>query len=322
VLAPSSHDPSAYDYAIIRVVPRVEREEFVNVGVILSCPAKDFLEARLDLDEARLRALDPEVDVASVRQHLASIPVICAGGEAAGPIGKLSPRERFHWLVAPRSTIIQTSPVHTGRCSDPHETLEHLLEAMVRPPRASLQRMQRIERPAITGAQSSTTGREGGAMTINVGDTIPPVKVKMMTKDGIKDITTDELFKGKVAAFGLPGAFTPTCSAKHLPGFIQHAEMLKGKGVDKIVCLSVNDAFVMDAWGKQQGSGDKVMMVADGSGDLTRALGLELDLTANGMGKRMKRFSMVVQDGVVKAINVEKPGAFEVSNAETILGQV
>ena len=159
-------------------------------------------------------------------------------------------------------------------------------------------------------------------MTINAGDQIPSVKVKMMTKDGIKDITTDELFKGKVAAFGLPGAFTPTCSAKHLPGYIQSADALKGKGVDKIVCLSVNDAFVMDAWGKQQGAGDKVLMVADGSGDLTRALGLELDLTANGMGKRMKRFSMVVQDGVVKAINVEKPGAFEVSNAETMLGQV
>jgi peroxiredoxin len=142
-----------------------------------------------------------------------------------------------------------------------------------------------------------------------------------MTKDGIKDITTDDLFKGKVAAFGLPGAFTPTCSAKHLPGYIQNADALKGKGVDKIICLSVNDAFVMDAWGKQQNAGEKVMMIADGSGDLTRALGLELDLTANGMGKRMKRFSMLVQDGVVKTINVEKPGAFEVSNAETMLGQ-
>src|SRR5262249_9774762 len=221
----------------------------------------------------------------------------------------------------------------TGRCGDPAATLEHLLATMVRPPRAgpthgsepalepALGRMQPIQRPAITVAQSVTTGQEGGAMTINVGDTIPSVKVKTMTKDGIKDITTDELFKGKVAAFGLPGAFTPTCSAKHLPGFIANADALKAKGVDKIVCLSVNDAFVMDAWGKQQGAGEKVMMIADGSGDLTRALGLELDLTANGMGKRMKRFSMLVQDGVVKAVNVEKPGAFEVSNAETRLGQ-
>ncbi len=159
-------------------------------------------------------------------------------------------------------------------------------------------------------------------MTINVGDRVPSVKLKHMTKDGIKDITTDELFKGKVAAFGLPGAFTPTCSAKHLPGFVQHAEQLKAKGVEKIVCLSVNDAFVMDAWGKQQGVGDKVMMVADGNGDLATALGLELDLVPNGMGKRMKRFSMVVQDGVVKSVNVEKPGAFEVSNAETMIKQV
>ncbi len=316
--------PSSYDYAVIRVVPRVEREEFINVGVILSCPARDFLEARLELDEARLRALDPWADMAAIRTHLSSFPAICAGGAAAGPIGRMSRRERFHWLVAPRSTIIQVSPVHTGRCADPRDTLEHLLDAMVRPPRerASFQVMQRIDGPAINRAQSSTTGQEGGAMTINVGDQIPSVKLKMMTKDGIKDITTDELFKGKVAAFGLPGAFTPTCSAKHLPGYIQHAEALKGKGVDKIVCLSVNDAFVMDAWGKQQGAGEKVMMIADGSGDLTRALGLELDLTANGMGKRMKRFSMVVQDGTVKAINVEKPGAFEISNAETILGQV
>jgi len=316
--------PASYDYAVIRVVPRVEREEFVNAGVILSCPAEDFLEAGIALDEARLLALDPWADMATVRAHLASFPVICAGGAASGPIGRLSPRERFHWLVAPRSTIIQTSPVHTGRCADPRATLAHLLDAMVRPPRDSLRSrvMQRPGGPAINRALSSTMGQEGGAMTINVGDQIPSVKLKMMTKDGVKDITSDELFKGKVAAFGLPGAFTPTCSAKHLPGYIQNAEALKGKGVDKIVCLSVNDAFVMDAWGKQQGSGDKVMMIADGSGDLTRALGLELDLTANGMGRRMQRFSMLVQDGVVKSVNVEKPGAFEISNAETMLGQV
>ena len=159
-------------------------------------------------------------------------------------------------------------------------------------------------------------------MTISIGSQLPQAKFKEKTADGPTEITTDELFKGKVAAFGLPGAFTPTCSAKHLPGYIQHSDALKGKGVEKIVCLSVNDAFVMDAWGKQSGTGEKVMMIADGSGDLTRALGLELDLTANGMGKRLKRFSMVVEDGVVKAINVEKPGAFEVSNAETMLGQV
>lgn len=160
-------------------------------------------------------------------------------------------------------------------------------------------------------------------MTIKAGDKMPSGTLKTMTKDGPRDLTTEELFKGKtVVLFSVPGAFTPTCDAKHLPGFVQHADELKRKGVDKIVCLSVNDAFVMDAWGKQQGVGDKVLMVADGNGDFAKALGLELDLVPNGMGKRMKRFSMVVQDGVVKAINVEKPGAFEVSNAETMLKQV
>lgn len=126
-------DHYPYDYAVFRVVPRVEREEFVNVGVIVSCPAKDFLEARVELDEQRLTALDSSLDLESIRAHLATIPAICAGGEQAGPIGQLSQRERFHWLVAPRSTTIQTSPVHTGTCKDPTEVLEHLLNTMVRP---------------------------------------------------------------------------------------------------------------------------------------------------------------------------------------------
>ena len=124
---------AAYDYAVIRVVPRVEREEFVNVGVIVSCPPKDFLEARIELDEQRLLSLDPQVNLDVVRAHLASIPLICAGGPDAGPIGQLPRRERFHWLVAPRSTIIQVSPVHTGRCTDFEATLERLLNVMVRP---------------------------------------------------------------------------------------------------------------------------------------------------------------------------------------------
>jgi hypothetical protein len=123
--------PSSYDYAIVRVVPRVEREEFINAGVILSCPAQDFLGARIELDERRLLALDPGVDIETVRANLASIPLVCAGGAAAGPIGKLTPRERFHWLVAPRSTIIQTSAVHSGRCLDPAAALDHLLKTMV-----------------------------------------------------------------------------------------------------------------------------------------------------------------------------------------------
>jgi hypothetical protein len=127
------HDLCSYEYAVVRVVPRVEREEFVNVGIILASAAKDFLSARIEMDEVRLLALDPGVDLQAVRTHLASIPVICAGGPAAGPIGKLSRRERFHWLVAPRSTIIQTSPVHLGRCQDPAERLDYLLETIVRP---------------------------------------------------------------------------------------------------------------------------------------------------------------------------------------------
>ena len=129
-------DHCTYDYAIIRVVPRVEREEFVNVGVIVSCPARCFLEARIELDERRLLALDSTLDVESIRAHLATIPAICLGGEQAGPIGRLSQRERFHWLIAPRSTIIQTSPGHSGYCKNPTAVLEHLIETMVRPSRA------------------------------------------------------------------------------------------------------------------------------------------------------------------------------------------
>jgi hypothetical protein len=125
-------DHCSYDYAVIRVVPRVDREEFLNVGVIISCPAQDFLEARIELDEARLLAFDPTVDLEAVRNNLASIPRICAGGPDAGPIGQLTPRERFYWLVAPRSTIIQTSRAHTGRCTDPGTLAEKLLDRMVR----------------------------------------------------------------------------------------------------------------------------------------------------------------------------------------------
>jgi Protein of unknown function (DUF3037) len=130
------HDHDTYDYAIIRVVPKVEREEFVNAGVIISCPARGFLEARIELDESRLIAIDPTLDVETIRAHLASIPMVCAGGEEAGPIGQLSQRERFRWLVSPRSTMIQTSPVHTGCCKDPAAVLERLLDTMVRPSRA------------------------------------------------------------------------------------------------------------------------------------------------------------------------------------------
>ena len=157
-------------------------------------------------------------------------------------------------------------------------------------------------------------------MTIKVGDRVPSATLKHMTADGMQTITTDQLFKGKkVVLFALPGAFTPTCSAKHLPGFVQNAETIKGKGVDTIACLSVNDAFVMNAWGKDQKVGDKVMMLADGNADFSKAVGLTMDGTGYGMGTRAQRYAMVVQDGVVKALNVEAPGAFEVSSAESIL---
>jgi Protein of unknown function (DUF3037) len=129
-------DHCSYDYAVIRVVPRVDREEFINVGVIVSCPARDFLEARIELDESRLLHFDPTLDMVAIRAHLGSIPRICAGGPDSGPIGQLSARERFHWLVAPRSTIIQTSRVHSGRCTEPGPVSERLLDKMVRAARA------------------------------------------------------------------------------------------------------------------------------------------------------------------------------------------
>ena len=124
-------DKFRYDYAVIRVVPKVDREEFINAGVIVSCPDLSFLEARIKLNESRLLALDPTVDLDLVKNHLATIPTICRGGEGAGSIGQLPQRQRFHWLVAPRSTVIQTSPVHTGRCADPSAALEHILSKMV-----------------------------------------------------------------------------------------------------------------------------------------------------------------------------------------------
>jgi peroxiredoxin (alkyl hydroperoxide reductase subunit C) len=159
------------------------------------------------------------------------------------------------------------------------------------------------------------------SMTIKVGDTIPSMKLMVATPDGPKETSTDEIFKGKkVVLFAVPGAFTPTCSAKHLPGFVQNADAIKAKGVDTIACISVNDAFVMGAWGKDQGTGDKVTMLADGSAAFAKAIGLELDVTARGMGVRSQRYALVAQDGKVTHLGVEQPGGFEVSKAEAILG--
>jgi len=157
-------------------------------------------------------------------------------------------------------------------------------------------------------------------MTIKVGDKVPSVKLQHMTSGGPAEISTDELFAGKkVVLFALPGAFTPTCSAKHLPGFVEQAAAIKAKGVDTIACLSVNDPFVMGAWGKDQGVGDKVLMLADGSGDFTKAVGLELDLAGRGFGLRSQRYAMIVDDGVVTTLNVEDSGGFLVSSANAIL---
>jgi glutaredoxin/glutathione-dependent peroxiredoxin len=158
-------------------------------------------------------------------------------------------------------------------------------------------------------------------MTIKVGDRIPSsITLKYQSADGIKEISTDEFFRAKkVALFAVPGAFTPTCSMRHLPGYVEHASAIKAKGVDEIACIAVNDAFVMGAWGKEHRAEGKVTMLADGSGDFTRAVGLELDLTKAGLGKRSQRYAILVDDGVVKALHVEKPGQFEVSSAEAML---
>lgn len=160
-------------------------------------------------------------------------------------------------------------------------------------------------------------------MTIAVGDKIPNEKVMMATENGPEQAQTgDILGGGRVALFSVPGAFTPTCSAKHLPGFVEQADALKAKGVDKIVCMSVNDAFVMSAWAKSQNAAGKIDMLADGNGDFARALGLTMDGKGFGMGERSQRFSAVIENGVVKELNVEAPGAFDVSSAEHMLGQL
>ncbi|MCU0949828.1 MAG: peroxiredoxin [Burkholderiaceae bacterium] len=166
-------------------------------------------------------------------------------------------------------------------------------------------------------------------MTIKVGDTLPEGQLSEFIEVetagcslGPNTFNVRDLVKGKkIVIFGLPGAYTPTCSAKHVPGYVQHIDALKGKGVDEVWCMSVNDAFVMGAWGRDQQATGKLRMMADGSADYTRKLGLELDLTARGMGMRCQRFSMLVDNGVVKSLNVEGPGKFEVSDAETMLKQ-
>lgn len=160
-------------------------------------------------------------------------------------------------------------------------------------------------------------------MAIQAGEKMPAGVFGVMTDNGPGAISTDDLFSGKkVVLFSVPGAFTPTCSNNHLPGFVEHADDILAKGVDTIACTAVNDVFVMDAWGKDRGVGDKVMMLADGNGEYARALGLELDASGFGMGTRGERFAIVVDDGVATHVAVEAPGAFEVSKAEAIIGEL
>ena len=160
-------------------------------------------------------------------------------------------------------------------------------------------------------------------MTISEGDKIPAVDLNIMTEDGPQTLSTNEIFKGqKVALFGLPGAFTRTCSARHLPGFIDNAKTLKAKGIDIIACISVNDIFVMNAWSNAQSAGDHIVMLADGSAKFAQATKLEEDMSAKGFGIRCKRFSMIVENTIVKKLKIDAPGTFEVSSAEVMLGEL
>jgi len=160
-------------------------------------------------------------------------------------------------------------------------------------------------------------------MTIKEGEKLPDIGLQHKTADGIDTLDNAALFAGKkVVLFAVPGAFTPTCSAKHVPSFVQNADALKAKGVDTVACVAVNDPFVMEAWGKDQGAGDAVMMLADGSAKFAQAIGLELDLIERGLGMRSQRYAMVVDDGTVTKLFVEEPGAYEVSSAEHVLANL
>ena len=157
-------------------------------------------------------------------------------------------------------------------------------------------------------------------MAIAAGDRVPNVDVGVMGKKGPETISTDEIFSGrKVLVFGLPGAFTPTCDAAHLPGYVVHNDEIRAKGIDTIACVSVNDPFVMDAWGKSQNVEDRILMIGDGNATFTEAIGLSIDLTQGNLGVRSRRYAMIVDDGVVSHINVEEGRGFEVSDAETML---
>ena len=157
-------------------------------------------------------------------------------------------------------------------------------------------------------------------MAVRVGDRVPSVTLRYVTADGVQAVSSDDFFKGKkVALFAVPGAYTRTCSQRHLPSYVTHYDELKKKGIDTVACIAVNDQFVMNAWGKEHGADGKIVMLGDGSSDFANAMGLELDRVKEGMGMRSQRYSMLVDDGVIKALNVEQPGQFEVSSAEAML---
>lgn len=158
---------------------------------------------------------------------------------------------------------------------------------------------------------------------IKIGDALPPMKLTAATPAGPKEVATAEVFEGKtVVLFAVPGAFTPTCSMRHLPGYLQNMDALRAKGVDSVACIAVNDPFVLEAWAKDQGVDGRITMLADGSGTFTKALGLELDLTARGLGIRSQRYAMVVENGRVTQLGVESPGGFDVSTAESVLAKL
>lgn len=189
-------------------------------------------------------------------------------------------------------------------------------------PQGAMRHIPRLDRPARNADLPPINGRRQD-MTIAKGDRIPASTFTKMTENGPEQVSSEEFFKGRtVALFSVPGAFTPTCSAKHLPGFVEKAEALKEKGVDEIACTAVNDVFVMGAWGKSAGADQKVTMLADGNGDFAKAVGLTMDGSKFGMGTRGQRFSMIVKDGVVTELNVEAPGDFKLSSADHMLGQL
>ena len=180
-----------------------------------------------------------------------------------------------------------------------------------------------MDRDRIAPAGYQLRQTNGDEAMIKVGDTIPSMKLTKATEDGPKETSTDEVFGGKkVVLFAVPGAFTPTCSARHMPGYLQNIEALQAKGVDTIACMAVNDGFVMAAWARDQGVEGRILMLADGGGAFTKALDLELDLTARGLGIRSQRFAMVVDDKKVTSLAVEPPGGFEVSKAESVLASL